>query len=128
MRSGIVGPAASIGLALIGAMVTPLLAAGTDTTTPQENVDQQPVPLRITQPRYPPEAFRKGIGGTVELEILIDEAGRVAGTRVVKSVPGLDAAAIRCVKEWRFRPARKAGRPVSTIASAPVTFRITDKK
>jgi len=32
------------------------------------------------------------------------------------------------VKEWRFRPARKAGRPVSTIASAPVTFRITDKK
>jgi outer membrane biosynthesis protein TonB len=44
--------------------------------------------------------------------------------RVVKSIPLLDAAARQTVLQWVFAPAIKNGRPVSTIASAPVTFRI----
>jgi len=62
------------------------------------------------------------------VEILIDKTGRVVKSRVVKSIPGLDAAAIQCVMEWQFRPAQAAGQPVATVASAPITFRITDKK
>jgi TonB family protein len=93
-----------------------------------QTADQGPVPLHITQPRYPAEAFNRKIQGTVELEILIDETGRVGKTRLVKSIPELDAAAIQCVMEWRFRPAQLAGQPVATVASAPVTFRITEKE
>ena len=67
-------------------------------------------------------------GGVNQVEILIDATGRVAKARVVKSIPELDAAALECVRDWVFQPAQKAGHPVSTVASAPVTFSITDKK
>jgi hypothetical protein len=42
----------------------------------------------------------------------------------MQSVPLLDAAAIQTVQQWLFQPAVKHGRPVATIAQAPVTFRI----
>ena len=66
----------------------------------------------------------KKIEGTVEVEILIDSTGRVAKARVVRSIPALDAAALQTVMQWVFSPAIKNGRPVATVASAPVTFRI----
>jgi len=101
---------------------------GTTADAPQQDTDQPPVALHITQPRYPPAAFHKGISGTVQLEILIDKTGRVARARIIKSIPELDAAALQCVREWEFRPAQKAGQPVATVASAPITFTLTKKK
>jgi protein TonB len=86
--------------------------------------DQGPRPIKITQPKYPPEAFVKKIEGTVEVEILIDFTGRVSKARIVRSIPALDQAALDTVKQWVFMPAVKHGRPVATVASAPVTFRI----
>jgi TonB family protein len=60
----------------------------------------------------------------VQVEILIDATGHVARARVTQSIPALDASALECVKQWVFAPAMKRGRPVATIASASVTFRI----
>jgi protein TonB len=91
---------------------------------PVDDYDQAPRPIKLTRPQYPQEAFVKKIEGTVEVEILIDATGRVVRARVVKSIPLLDAAAIETVKQWIFQPAVKAGRPVATMAMAPVTFRI----
>ena len=87
--------------------------------------DEPPRGVTMPRPVYPPAAFRKRIEGTVVLEIVIDAKGRVSRTRVLQSVAGLDEAAIDCVKRWEFKPARKNGQPVATIARAPVTFRIT---
>ena len=39
-------------------------------------------------------------------------------------MPLLDAAALEAVRQWVFAPAHKKGRPVATLALAPVTFRI----
>ena len=91
---------------------------------PVLDYDQAPRPIKITRPQYPQEAFVKKIEGVVELEILIDATGRVVHSRVVKSIPQLDQAAIQCVLQWVFSPAIKKGRPVATRAHAPVTFRI----
>ena len=44
---------------------------------------------------------------------------------VIETVEGLDAAAIECVRGWRFRPAEKDGQAVQTIAQAPITFRLS---
>ncbi len=44
--------------------------------------------------------------------------------RVIQSIPLLDAAALQTVYQWVFQPAVKHGRPVATIAQAPVAFRI----
>ena len=86
--------------------------------------DQPPRPIKIVKPRYPKDALAKKIQGLVEVEILIDANGLVARARVVKSVPGLDEAALDTVERWRFHPATKKGRPVATVALAPVMFQI----
>lgn len=91
---------------------------------PVMDYDQPPRVLKMTRPQYPQDAFVKKIEGTVELEILIGVDGRVKNARVIHSIPLLDAAAIQTVYQWLFAPAVKHGRPVSTVASAPVTFRI----
>lgn len=91
---------------------------------PVVDYDQAPRLLHQIRPQYPQEAFVKKIEGTVDLEIVIDASGRVSNARVTRSIPLLDEAAVTCVKQWRFSPAIKNGRPVATIARAPVTFRI----
>jgi protein TonB len=92
--------------------------------TPVLDYDQPPRLLKKTQPIYPQEAFIKKIEGTVILEIVIGVDGRVGRTRVLHSIPQLDAAAIQNVRQWVFSPAIKGGRPVPTTAHAPVSFRI----
>jgi len=91
---------------------------------PVMDYDQPPRLLKQTRPVYPQEAFIKKIEGVVTLEILIGVDGRVGRARVLRSIPQLDAAAIQTVRQWVFSPAVKGGRPVATIANAPVTFRI----
>jgi len=93
-------------------------------TGPVMDYDQAPRPIKMTRPQYPQEAFIKKIEGTVIVEILIDATGRVVRARVIQSVPLLDAAAIQTVYQWVFSPAIKHGRPVATLAHAPVAFRI----
>ncbi len=93
-------------------------------TGPVLDYDSPPRQIKITKPQYPQEAFIKKVEGVVEVEILIDSSGRVVRARIIRSVPLLDAAALQTVYQWVFVPAMKHGRPVATIARAPVTFRI----
>jgi len=86
--------------------------------------DRLPVRLLVTQPRYPQEAFTQKVEGEVLVEFVIDALGHVVDARVVRSIPLLDDAALACVREWRFQPATRNGRPVATLARAPVRFRI----
>ncbi len=94
---------------------------------PVADYDKPPKPLKMTRPQYPKAAFDAKIEGTVVVEILIDEKGRVHPQRVLTSIPALDAAAIATVKEWVFSPATKKGHAVATIAHAPIGFRVFDK-
>jgi len=89
---------------------------------PVRDYDEPPRLIRSTRPRYPQEAFVKKVQGTVLLEILIDAQGRVAHARVLESIPMLDAAALASVGDWLFQPAVKHGRPVPTLARAPIRF------
>jgi protein TonB len=91
---------------------------------PVMDYDRPPRPLRMPRPEYPSEAFVKKVEGTVVLQILIDEHGRVAQARVVRSIPMLDQAALHAVRTWAFIPALRGGQPVATLALAPVSFRI----
>jgi protein TonB len=86
--------------------------------------DEGPRPTLISRPRYPQAAYDKRVEGTVEVEILIGEAGNVAHADIRKSIPELDQAAVDCVRVWTFEPARRDGKPVAAVATAPVTFRI----
>ncbi len=86
--------------------------------------DAPPKILRQTKPLYPEAAFRKKVEGQVDVRMLINEEGRVAHAEVGRSVRGLDAAALSCVRQWLFTPAQRKGRAAATMAVAPVSFRI----
>jgi protein TonB len=87
--------------------------------------DEAPRLLRQTRPIFPYEVRQRGIQGVVVVEFIIDERGDVAYAEIRESIPALDDAAVACVKEWRFAPAKKAGKPIAAGARAPMTFRIT---
>jgi TonB family protein len=86
--------------------------------------DVAPRLIKKTDPQFPEQAARAVQQGklTVRIEILVDATGRVVKARVLEDVPLLSDAALKCVKEWQFEPARKRGRPVPTIVSVAVNF------
>jgi protein TonB len=101
------------------------VVTGTGTgPVPVADYDRPPQRLRLVEPVYPPDAFAKKIEGVVWLEILIGTDGLVVRATVTRSVPQLDAAAIAAARQWQFKPATKNGRPVPSLATAPVRFTI----
>ncbi len=90
----------------------------------QEYVYVEELPEAVTkvEPRYPDIAREAGVEGTVMIQVLVNRDGGVADTRVVKSVPTLDQAAIECVRQWRFKPASSGGKPVAVWVAVPIKF------
>ena len=80
-------------------------------------------------PPYPAQAIRDGIGGVVELEILVDIDGRPLEARVVRSSGHrlLDQAARRTVlTRWKFQPAMRNGQPVQALGRVPIEFKLSN--
>jgi TonB family protein len=94
--------------------------------SPHQYFDTAPVPEAV-RPEYPPAAFRKRITGTVLVEVLVGEAGKIAHAEVRESIPELDAAALACVHRWKFRPAERKGRPVAVLVQAPISFAMVNR-
>ena len=53
---------------------------------------------------YPPEAEAANVEGVVIVEFSVDEGGAVTQTRMIRSIPQLDAAAQASVRQWSYRP------------------------
>ena len=73
---------------------------------------------------YPPLARKAQLEGGVILEATIDTRGRVQDTRVLRSVPLLDEAALEAVKKWVYTPTLLNGVPTPIIMTVTVTFRL----
>jgi TonB family protein len=82
-----------------------------------------PTILKSTLTPYTEEAGNRGIEGTVTIEALMGEDGRIKSMRVLKGLGfGLDEAALASVREWEFAPATRDGIPVSVAAQIDVQF------
>jgi len=77
-------------------------------------------------PVYPPIAVAARVSGTVLIEAIIDQTGRVTSATIVKSVPLLDAVAIESVRKWRFEPPRAGVRDVRFATTVTFDFRLFD--
>ena len=88
-------------------------------------ITRPPSVLFSPRPQYPSTAKAMGVTGRVLVRVVVDVAGRVeAGSaKVLRSVPGLDAAALAAIIQWRFSSSvDRAGRPVRVILDIPVEF------
>jgi TonB family protein len=89
---------------------------------------RSPKLIKLVDPVYPPEAIKAGISGVVNVEVTTDLYGQVATAKVLKSVPGLDQAAIDAVKQWVYEPMTINGRPRAMILTGTLQFLLaTDK-
>jgi protein TonB len=84
-----------------------------------------PQPVSTPDPEYTEEARRAKTQGTCVLWMVVDADGHPRDVRVVRGLGfGLDAKAIEAVKQWRFEPAKKDGKPVNVQISVEVGFRL----
>lgn len=85
----------------------------------------RPRPIHRVYAKYPEEAKAKRITGLVTLEVSVDEKGTVADVRVVKPLQAdLDQAAIDAMRQWKFEPATRDGKPVATKLQMTFSFRL----
>ena len=63
----------------------------------------------------------------VTLGLIVGTDGRPSNIRVLNSLGmGLDEKAMEAVRNWKFEPAMKDGRPASTWVTAEFAFRLAD--
>ncbi len=72
------------------------------------------------QPAYPPIAKAARAAGTVTVQILVDESGRVVSASPVSGHPLLQQAAVAAARNARFSPTLLSGQPVKV--SGVVTY------
>jgi len=95
---------------------TTLLDSDTDSLpTPTEEylVSEMPRVLSEVRPTYPKEAKERELEGTVVLDVLIDDQGKVRQVSVIEGESVFRNEALIAMKKFLFKPARVDGKPVA---------------
>jgi protein TonB len=83
-----------------------------------------PTKVKDVKPVYPDAAKSGRVQGVVIIEATIGANGKVIDTRVLRSVPMLDQAALDAVKQWEFTPTLLNGKPVPVVMTVTVNFKL----
>lgn len=84
-----------------------------------------PRAIHTPDPEYSEEARKAKYQGTVVLWLIVDPEGRPRELKVARQLGmGLDQKAMDAVRNWRFEPAMKDGRPVAVQINVEVNFRL----
>jgi periplasmic protein TonB len=84
-----------------------------------------PKAIYSPDPEYSEEARKVKHMGTVVLWLVVGPDGKPRDIRVLRTLGlGLDEKAIEAVKNWRFEPAMKDGKPVAVQINVEVNFHL----
>jgi protein TonB len=84
-----------------------------------------PIVLVSVDPEFSEEARKQKFSGNVLVGLVVDEQGNPSHVRVLRGVGlGLDEKAVEAVRQYRFKPAMKDGKPVKVELSIDVRFEI----
>jgi periplasmic protein TonB len=84
-----------------------------------------PTVVREVKPEYTPEAQRARIEGRVLMGAVVLADGAVDNVVVERSLDsafGLDEQAVKAMKQWKFKPGTKDGKPVAVRIHVEMTF------
>jgi periplasmic protein TonB len=85
----------------------------------------KPIVLYSVDPEFSEEARKAKFSGNVEVYLVVDESGNPSHIRVVRPIGmGLDEKAIEAVRQYKFKPAMKDGKPVKVDLYIDVNFQI----
>ncbi len=78
-----------------------------------------------TDPAYSEEARQAKYNGSISIQVIVDQDGFPTNLRVTHPIGlGLDQKAMEALKQWRFNPALRDGRPVPYQATVEISFRL----
>jgi TonB family protein len=131
-RWAALGACIALGLAAASTMVMvrfDVAAATTDKGTAQNTA---PVSVSANQmaehlltkvnPKYPPDAKKARIQGTVLLEAIIGKTGRVENLKVVSGPTELQQSALDAVRQWTYKPVLSNGEPIEVKTTIHVIY------
>lgn len=99
-------------------------ASSLPTPTEEYLVSEMPVPLSEVRPVYPKEAKDKQIEGSVAMDVLIDDKGKVRLASVIEGSEIFRASALEAMKKFLFRPAKVDGKPVAVRIRYSIKFKL----
>jgi protein TonB len=81
--------------------------------------------IRDIKPIYTPEAMRARVQGLVIVQAIVLADGSVGPAKIMRSLDatfGLDEEALRTVRQWRFLPGTRGGKPVAVLVEIEMMF------
>lgn len=90
---------------------------------PPDELDRPLVPIRQVQPLYGVEDLQQGLVGKIRVSFYVDESGNVRLPSVTADThPVLSSIAVEALRNWKFSPPTRAGKPVIIAASQEFNF------
>jgi TonB family protein len=94
-----------------------------DVVKPAGPGGRMPRLLKEVKPSYPVSKRGSGIQGMVTIDCIVLADGTVGEVRVARGIdPDLDLEAIRAMRQWRFTPGERDGKPVPVQVSVEMSF------
>lgn len=94
------------------------------TPTEEYLVSEMPSVLSEVRPVYPPEAKSRGLEGSVSLDVLVDENGKVRQVSVIEGAEIFRTGAVEAMKKFKFRPAKVDGKSVAVRIRYSLKFQL----
>jgi protein TonB len=107
---------------LAGAFAIPALAD--DEPMKVNRADAMAAATSKPTPAYPAIAKQLKVEGSVEVQVLIGEEGKVEDATAVSGNPILTKSAIETVKQWKFTPFKAGGKTVKAQAVLSFNFKM----
>jgi uncharacterized protein (TIGR03435 family) len=82
--------------------------------------------LKKVPPNYPEMARKAHLQGAVVLDATIGKGGDVENLQIISGHPMLAPAAIKAVKQWRYKPYLLNGEPVEVKTQVEVNFTLSE--
>jgi TonB family protein len=88
--------------------------------------DTPPKAIHTVEAEFSDEARRARYQGTVLVSLLVTEEGLPSDLRIEKALgEGLDEKALEAIRQYRFQPAMRDGKPIAARIKVMISFRIT---
>jgi TonB family protein len=86
-------------------------------------LDRIPIPVTTIAPQYPAKLANKGVKGKVTVDFFIDETGATRMPSVSSHDNSeLTALSVQALRQWKFEPPTRNGKPVLLRASQVFSF------
>ncbi|HEY6370455.1 MAG TPA: TonB family protein [Candidatus Sulfotelmatobacter sp.] len=121
--------ASCVSLPVVGqSQVSEKLAANNTTTSPAYRVGGDvtaPKVIYSPEPEFSEVARKAGYQGTCAVSLIVGTDGRPRQIRVIRKLGmQLDEKAIQALREWKFEPAQKDGKPVAVSIEVEFSFHL----